>query len=97
MTTSSMMGGPVGMYFSRYAVAYLEHSARFKAPVRVGDTLRIGWTIVERIDKPSVDGGIVVLAGTCHNQLGILVAEADAKMLVGRGLAARLPASALTA
>jgi len=27
------------MYFAGTAIAYLEHSCRFKAPVRAGDTL----------------------------------------------------------
>ena len=92
MLTSALMGGPVGMYFSRYAVAYLEHAARFKAPVRVGDTLRIEWRITALLDKSSVDGGIVTLAGVCQNQAGTLVAEADARMLVSREVvAARAP------
>ena len=39
MMTSALMGGVVGMYFHGTAVAYLEHAARFKAPVRAGDTL----------------------------------------------------------
>lgn len=82
MITSALMGGPVGMYFSHHAIAYLEHAARFRAPVRPGDTLRTEWTIVEKIDKASVPGGVVVLAGTCHNQDGVLVADADARMLV---------------
>ena len=39
MMTSALMGGPVGMYFHGTAIAYLEHNARFAAPVRPGDTL----------------------------------------------------------
>ncbi len=35
------MGGPVGMHFHGTAIAYLEHNARFLAPVRPGDTLTI--------------------------------------------------------
>ena len=34
MITSSIMGAAVGMYFHGTAVAYLEHHARFLAPVR---------------------------------------------------------------
>jgi len=50
--------------------------------VRAGDTLRIVWTVTERLDKPKHDGGIVSLSGICTNQEETKVAEADAKMLV---------------
>jgi 3-hydroxybutyryl-CoA dehydratase len=80
--TSALMGTPVGMYFHGTAIAYLEHAARFKAPVRAGDTLTTTWTVVARHDKPKQGGGVVVLAGVCRNQSGIVVAEADGKMLV---------------
>ena len=82
MITSALMGAPVGMYFHGTAIAYLEHAARFKAPVRAGDTLTTTWTITGRHDKPQHGGGVVVLHGVCRNQEGTVVAEADAKMLV---------------
>ena len=84
MLTSSIMGAAVGMYFHGTAIAYLEHRARFIAPVRAGDTLTTTWQITETIDKPKHDGGIVVLAGSAANQDGIVVAEAEARMLVSR-------------
>ena len=82
MITSAMMGAPVGMYFHGTAIAYLEHAARFVAPVRVNDTITATWTIVELQDKPKHAGGVVVLKGVCTNQDGTTVAEADARMLV---------------
>ncbi len=82
MITSALMGAAVGMYFHGTAVAYLEHSARFLAPVRAGDTLSTTWTITARDDKPKHGGGVVALHGVCRNQHGEAVAEADAKMLV---------------
>jgi acyl dehydratase len=84
MLTSSIMGAAVGMYFHGTAVAYLEHHARFIAPVRAGDTLTTTWTIAETLDKPAHDAGIVALAGRAANQGGIVVAEAEARMLVSR-------------
>ena len=84
MLTSSIMGAAVGMYFHGTAIAYLEHRARFVAPVRAGDTLTTTWTIVETIDKPAHDAGIVALAGRAVNQDDIVVAEAEARMLVAR-------------
>ena len=82
MITSAMMGAPVGMRFHGTAIAYLEHAARFKAPVRAGDTLTTTWTVVAKDAKPHHGGGVVALAGVCRNQQGIVVAEADAKMMV---------------
>jgi acyl dehydratase len=82
MLTSAVMGAPVGMYFHGTAIAYLEHAARFKAPVRAGDTLSTAWTVVEIRAKPKHGGGVVVLTAVCRNQQGVVVAEADGKILV---------------
>jgi 3-hydroxybutyryl-CoA dehydratase len=82
MITSALMGAPVGMYFHGTAIAYLEHSAAFKAPVRAGDTLTSAWRITELHAKPKHGGGVVVLRGECRNQAGTTVALADAKILV---------------
>ena len=80
--TSAIMGAPVGMHFHGTAMAYLEHAARFTAPVRPGDTLTTTWTVSEKQAKPAQRAGIVVVSGECRNQHGELVAEADGKMLV---------------
>ena len=82
MLTSSIMGAAVGMYFHGTAVAYLEHRARFIAPVRAGDTLTTTWTVTEVVPKPRHGGGIVALTATAVNQDGVTVAEAVARMLV---------------
>jgi acyl dehydratase len=82
MLTSSIMGAAVGMYFHGTAVAYLEHRARFVAPVRAGDTMTSTWTIVELVDTPAHGGGVVTLSGTATIQTGVVVAEAEARMLV---------------
>ena len=80
--TSALVSSPVGMYFAGTAIAYLEHSCRFKAPVRPGDTLATRWTVKEKLDKPRHAGGIVVLKGEAKNQHGDIVVEADGKILV---------------
>lgn len=80
--TSALVSAPVGMYFHSTAIAYLEHTCRFKAPVRPGDTLRTTWKIVDKLDKPKHAGGIVVLTGEAHNQDGSLVVEAEGRILV---------------
>ena len=82
MMTSAIMGAAVGMYFHGTAIAYLEHRARFLAPVRAGDTLTSRWTVTGLLPKSAHRGGIVVLAGKATIQDGTSVAEADAKILV---------------
>ena len=80
--TSALVSASVGMYFGGTAIAYMEHSCRFKAPVRAGDTLTTTWTIVEKLPKPRHKGGIAVLSGLCKNQNDEVVVEADGKILV---------------
>ena len=82
MMTSSIMGAAVGMYFHGTAIAYLEHRARFLAPVRAGDTVTTTWTIVELVDKPRHGGGIVVLDASATNQHDAAIADGHARMLV---------------
>ncbi len=82
MLTSALMGGPVGMHFHGTAIAYLEHNARFLAPVRPGDTLTLVWRITGLVPKPRHHGGVVELAGTATNQHGEVAATATAKIMV---------------
>jgi acyl dehydratase len=82
MITSAMMGAPVGMHFHGTALAYLEHGARFTAPVRAGDTITTTWTVTDCLPKPRQGGGIVALDGVATNQDGVTVAKAQAKILV---------------
>ena len=83
MLTSAIMGAAVGMYFHGTAIAYLQHDARFVAPVRAGDTLTTKWTVTDVVPKPKHAGGVVVLDGVATNQNGVVVAEAHARILVG--------------
>ncbi|MGL1834281.1 MaoC family dehydratase [Rhodocyclaceae bacterium SMB388] len=80
--TTSFMAAQLGMVFHGTAIAYVEHTSRFTAPVRAGDTLCIEWTVTKLEDKPRHDGGMVSLTGVCTNQDGVKVAEAEAKMLI---------------
>ena len=80
--TSALVASPVGMYFHSTAIAYLEHTCRFKAPVKPGDTLTTTWTVTELLPKPKHGGGIVCLRCECRNQVGTVVAEAEGKIMV---------------
>jgi 3-hydroxybutyryl-CoA dehydratase len=83
--TSALMSAPFGNLVAGTALGYLEHSARFLAPVRPGDTLTIEWSVVELVPKPHRDGGIVVAECEARNQKGEVVATARGKMLVADG------------
>lgn len=80
--TSNVMAAPMGMILYGTAIAYVDHTIRFTAPVRAGDTLTVAWTVASKTDKPKHDGGMVGFTGTCTNQDGITVAEAEATLLV---------------
>jgi 3-hydroxybutyryl-CoA dehydratase len=80
--TAGIMGGVLGNYFCDTAFAYLEQTTRFKAPVVPGDTLTTEWEVVNLEAKAKYDGGIVSLRGNCRNQHGVLVAEAEGKIIV---------------
>lgn len=83
--TSALMGAELGMVYAGTAIAYLEHNARFLAPVRIGDTLTVTWTVVELVPKPQHGGGIVAAEGVAVNQDGVAVCKASGKMLVSDG------------
>ena len=80
--TSALVAAPVGNYFAGTAIAYLEHSCRFKTPVRAGDTLTTRWTVTAKIDKPKHKGGIIEMRVECSNQRGELAVEGEGKILV---------------
>lgn len=80
--SAALVSAPVGMYFSGTAIAYLEHSCRFVAPVKPGDTLATEWTVTEKLDKPKHRGGICVMKCVARNQHGETAVEADGKILV---------------
>lgn len=83
--TSALMSGPFGNLVAGTAIGYLEHNARFLAPVRAGDTLRITWTVVDLVPKPARAGGLVVAECEARNQHDEVVATARGTMLVGEG------------
>lgn len=80
--TSALVSAPVGVYFHSHAIAYMEHACRFVAPVRPGDTITTRWEIIDRLDKPRHAGGIVVMKAVATNQHGVVVVNADGKILV---------------
>ena len=80
--TSGIMAGVLGSYFNGTAIAFLEQTSRFKAPVRPGDTVTTEWEVVELEPKAKYNGGVVSLKADCSNQDGILVVEGEGKIIV---------------
>jgi acyl dehydratase len=80
--TSALMSAPFGNLVAGTAVAYLEHNARFLAPVTIGDELLIEWRVGELAAKPARGAGVVVAECEARNQRGVVVATATGKMLV---------------
>ena len=83
--TSALMSGSFGNLVAGTAIGYLEHNARFLAPVRAGDTLRVTWTVVALAPKPARGGGIVSAECEARNQHDVVVSTATGKMMVGEG------------
>lgn len=87
--TSALMSAPFGNLVSGTALGYLEHNARFLAPVRPGDELTITWTVTGLMAKPRHGGGIVTAECAALNQDDVLVATANGTMLVADSPAVR--------
>jgi len=87
--TSALMSAPFGNLVSGTALGYLEHNARFLAPVRPGDELTITWTVTGLMAKPRHGGGIVTAECAALNQDDVLVATATGTMLVADSPAVR--------
>lgn len=81
--TSALIGAELGMVYAGTAIGYLEHNARFLAPVRIGDVLTITWTVTGLVPKPRHGGGVVEASAEAVNQDGVVVCTATGRMLVG--------------
>ena len=80
--TSALVASPVGIYFAGTAIAYLEHSCRFKAPVRAGDTIATRWTVTAMNTFPTTEHADAVRAAVrefAAGEIAPLAAEIDQK------------------
>jgi acyl dehydratase len=80
------MSGVLGSTIGPYALGLLEQNVRFSAPVRVGETVEVRWTVRAKQEKPKLGGGIVHLDGTCSTSDGTVAVSATAVMIVGYGI-----------
>jgi 3-hydroxybutyryl-CoA dehydratase len=80
--------GVLGNGLGATIVALLEQSARFRAPVRLGDTVITRWTVAAKTEKEAFGGGgIVEFEGEVFNQGGQLLVELSTAL----GIAERPP------
>jgi 3-hydroxybutyryl-CoA dehydratase len=89
---TGMMAGQLSRHFGINALGYLEQRVQFRAPVLLGDTVMMLWTVLEKIPKERFGGGIVRLSIVCTNQHDTVVIDGAAKLIVGdaaAGAAAR--------
>jgi acyl dehydratase len=78
-----VMAGTLGNVLGSTIVALLEQQARFLAPVHLGDTVLCHWTLREKIDKPSFDGGgIARFEGQVRSDADRLLAEMEMTLAV---------------
>lgn len=65
MLSAGFISAVLGMQLPGPGTIYLSQSLKFKAPVKIGDTVRAEATVVEKLEK-----GRVRLETKCYNQIG---------------------------
>jgi acyl dehydratase len=65
-------------------LAFLGLRWRFKAPIRIGDTIRVRIRVSAKRETSKPDRGIVVLQRTVLNQRGETVQEGETEIMVER-------------
>lgn len=78
-----VMAGTLGNVLGSTIVALLEQRAKFVAPVYLGDTVVCQWTLREKTDKPTFDGGgIARFEGRARSDRHRLLAEMEMSLAV---------------
>jgi acyl dehydratase len=67
-------------------LAFLGLKWRFKAPIKIGDTIRVRLKVVGKRETAKPDRGIVVIQRTVLNQRGETVQEGETEVMVERGV-----------
>lgn len=81
LTTAIMLAG-IGQRFGHAPIVIAEHSCRFRAPVHPGDILRVCWRVTQLKPASESKRGTVVVEGDCTNQADVLVAQAQATVVL---------------
>jgi acyl dehydratase len=65
-------------------LAFLGLRWRFKAPIRIGDTIKVRIRVTDKRETSKPDRGIVVLQRSVMNQRGEVVQEGETDIMVER-------------
>jgi acyl dehydratase len=65
-------------------LAFLGLRWRFKAPIKIGDTIKVRIRVTDKRETSKPDRGILVLQRTVLNQRGDVVQEGDTELMVER-------------
>ena len=65
-------------------LAFLGLRWRFKAPIKIGDTIKVRIRVTDKRETSKPDRGIVILQRTVLNQRGEIVQEGDTDLMVER-------------
>lgn len=79
MLTAGFVSAVLGMQLPGPGTIYLSQQLSFKAPVRMGDTIKTVAEVVEKLEK-----GRVRLKTTCYNQDGVEVLDGEALVIAPR-------------
>lgn len=79
MLSAGFISAILGMQLPGPGTIYLSQTLQFKAPVRIGDTVKTEAEVVEKLEK-----GRIKLRTTCSIQDGTVVADGEAMVIAPR-------------
>ena len=79
MLSGGFISAVLGMHLPGPGTIYLSQNLKFKAPVKIGDTVRAEAVVIEKLEK-----GRVRLETKCYNQDGDVVVDGEALVLAPR-------------
>jgi acyl dehydratase len=78
------IAGPLKITGGRGAVAFMEQTARYKRPVRIGDTIHVKITVAEKTPASNPKRGLLRLNALVINQDGTVCQDNDWVFLLAR-------------
>ena len=79
MLSAGFISAILGMQLPGPGTIYLSQTLQFKAPVRIGDTVKAEAEVIEKLEK-----GRIKLKTTCSIQDGTVVADGEAMVIAPR-------------
>ena len=76
MLSAGFISAVLGMQLPGPGTIYLSQTLQFKAPVRIGDTVKAEAEVIEKLEK-----GRIKLKTTCSIQDGTVVADGEAMVI----------------